>query len=368
MTSAIIVAAGKGTRMGPQVDKLFLELDGCPIVAHTWRRFEQAACIDEIVLVVRDGMQAAFNDLADSTSSGRPFRLVVGGKERQDSVWNGLEALSPRTEIVAIQDAARPCTSQALSPPPSQPPAKPAPPSPPSPSPIPSRNRGDGKLIERTLDRSRLWAVQTPQTFRVEIIRRALSEVRQPGPAGHRRHRRLRTDRPAGPARAQRPAQPQGHPPGGPALRRGLLRSMGRERSEVPLPVAAPLNPNPHATGTQTSNQRSRPPEGSAFGFPADFGLRTSGFTIGAASRLRICRIRTSLTAASALGPALANSPAPIIVCQNDFRVIMKRRLIYGLVVTVLGVNLLIGARVYFSSAQAAEKDPPTPASSSFPT
>ena len=41
MTSAIIVAAGKGTRMGPSVDKLFLELDGCPIVAHTWRRFER---------------------------------------------------------------------------------------------------------------------------------------------------------------------------------------------------------------------------------------------------------------------------------------------------------------------------------------
>ena len=43
MVSAIIVAAGKGTRMGPKVDKLFLELDGCPVVAHTWRRFEEAA-------------------------------------------------------------------------------------------------------------------------------------------------------------------------------------------------------------------------------------------------------------------------------------------------------------------------------------
>jgi bifunctional N-acetylglucosamine-1-phosphate-uridyltransferase/glucosamine-1-phosphate-acetyltransferase GlmU-like protein len=59
MISAIIVAAGKGTRMGPQVDKLFLELDGCPIVAHTWRRFEEAQCIDELLLAVREGMQAA---------------------------------------------------------------------------------------------------------------------------------------------------------------------------------------------------------------------------------------------------------------------------------------------------------------------
>ena len=181
MNSAIIVAAGKGTRMGPQVDKLFLELDGCPIVAHTWRRFEEAGCIDELLLVVRDGMQATFAALAEQYKFKKRFRLVAGGKERQDSVWNGLEALSPKTEIVAIQDAARPCTSAALI----------------AATVAAAREVGaavaaqavtdtikesrDGKLIERTLDRSRLWAVQTPQTFRVDIIRRALSVVRQGG-------------------------------------------------------------------------------------------------------------------------------------------------------------------------------------------
>src|SRR5256885_2213621 len=60
MISAIIVAAGKGTRMGSAGDKLFLELNGCPIVAHCWRVFDQAKCIDELVLVVREGMQAGF--------------------------------------------------------------------------------------------------------------------------------------------------------------------------------------------------------------------------------------------------------------------------------------------------------------------
>src|ERR1035441_8252803 len=103
MISAIIVAAGKGTRMGPQVDKLFVELDGCPIVAHTWRRFEEAACIEELLLVVREGMQAVFAALAEKYKFKKRFRLVAGGKERQDSVWNGLEALSPEAEIVAIQ-------------------------------------------------------------------------------------------------------------------------------------------------------------------------------------------------------------------------------------------------------------------------
>ena len=181
MISAIIVAAGKGTRMGPQVDKLFLQLDGCPIVAHTWRRFEEAGCIDELLLIVRDGMQGAFAGLAEQYKFKKSFRLIAGGMERQDSVWNGLEALSPKTEIVAIQDAARPCTSSALI----------------AATVAAAREVGaavaaqavtdtikesrDGKLIERTLDRSRLWAVQTPQTFRVDIIRRALSVVRQGG-------------------------------------------------------------------------------------------------------------------------------------------------------------------------------------------
>ena len=181
MVSAIIVAAGKGTRMGPNVDKLFLELHGRPVVAHAWLRFEHAACIDEVVLVVREGMQSAFAEMADLYQLKKPHRLVAGGKERQDSVWNGLGAISPQSQIVAIHDAARPCTSSSLI----------------AATVEAAREMGaavaaqpvtdtikesvDGKLVERTLDRSRLWAVQTPQAFRVEIIRRALGEVRQRG-------------------------------------------------------------------------------------------------------------------------------------------------------------------------------------------
>lgn len=84
MVSAVIVAAGKGTRMGPNVDKLFLELNGCPVVAHTWRRFDSAPCIDDLVLVVRDGLQPAFEEMAEKFHFKKPFRLVAGGKERQD--------------------------------------------------------------------------------------------------------------------------------------------------------------------------------------------------------------------------------------------------------------------------------------------
>src|ERR1700748_1850037 len=114
MVSIIIVAAGKGTRMGANVDKLWLEVAGRPVVAHTWQQFNDAAGGDEIILVVRDGMQSHFTELAAQFHFQKPFKLVVGGAERQDSVWNGLEAVSPQTEIVAIQDAARPCTSAEL--------------------------------------------------------------------------------------------------------------------------------------------------------------------------------------------------------------------------------------------------------------
>ncbi len=181
MIAAIIVAAGQGTRMGPNVDKLFLEVAGKPVVAHTWARFDALDEIDEIVVVVREGMEADFHELAAEHGMMKPYRLVAGGKERQDSVWNGLQALSPEVEIVAIQDGARPCTSlqqirDTIS---------------------FAREYGaavaaqrvtdtikesvDGTTVAAHLDRSRLWAVQTPQTFRLTVIREALGRVRNQG-------------------------------------------------------------------------------------------------------------------------------------------------------------------------------------------
>ena len=181
MISAIIVAAGQGTRMGAGGDKLFLEVAGRPVVAHTWHRFEDAAAIGEIILVVRDGAQHAFEELASRFGFKKPFRLVPGGKERQESVWAGLEALSSAAELVAIHDGARPCTTEDLIAATLQ----------------AARATGaavaaqrvtdtikesdDGTVITRHLDRARLWSVQTPQCFRVEVIRRALGLVRQRG-------------------------------------------------------------------------------------------------------------------------------------------------------------------------------------------
>lgn len=181
MVSGIIVAAGKGTRMGPNIDKLFLELNGCPVVAHTWRQFERAGCVDALVLVVREGMEPAFEALARQQGFRKPFRLVAGGKERQDSVWRGLEAVPAGTEIVAIQDAARPCTSGELIAATVQAAREIGAAVAAQPVTDTIKESADGGLVERTVDRSRLWAVQTPQTFRLEVIRRGLEEVRRRG-------------------------------------------------------------------------------------------------------------------------------------------------------------------------------------------
>lgn len=180
-TAAIIVAAGKGTRMGTNSDKLFLEVAGRPVVAHTWQRFNDASCVDEVILVVRDGMQSAFAALAAQFGFQKSHRFVTGGAERQDSVWQGLEALSPTTEIVTIQDAARPCTSERLILATIEAARETGAAVAAQPVTDTVKESTDGRTISRTVDRSKLWSVQTPQTFRVEVIRRALAEVRRRG-------------------------------------------------------------------------------------------------------------------------------------------------------------------------------------------
>ena len=132
-----------------------------------------------VIRGVRDGMQKVFKDLAAKFKFQKPFRIAVGGAERQDSVWNGLEALTPKAEIVAIHDAARPCTSKELIAATVKAAEETGAAVAAQPLTDTIKESADGKLIQRMLDRSRLWAVQTPQTFRVEVIRRALTEARR---------------------------------------------------------------------------------------------------------------------------------------------------------------------------------------------
>jgi len=165
--------------MGPKADKLFLEVAGRPVIAHTWQCFNDARSVGEIVVVVRKGTEAAFEEVAAKFKFRKPFRIVVGGAERQDSVWNGLEALSPMTEIVAIHDAARPCVTEELIAATIRRALETGAAVAARPVTDTIKQSADGRFVQRTLDRSRLWSVQTPQTFRIEIIRRALAEARR---------------------------------------------------------------------------------------------------------------------------------------------------------------------------------------------
>lgn len=181
MNAAIIVAAGAGTRMGAGVDKLFLPLAGRPVVWHAWRQLDASPWVQQIILVVREGRQAHFAALAQEPPLTKPFKVVAGGAERQDSVSNGLAALDPEVELVAIHDGARPCVTQELLEATFQAAAQHG-------AAVAAQKVTDTLkeadaegFIRRTVDRTHLWAVQTPQTFRVEIIRRALAAARQQG-------------------------------------------------------------------------------------------------------------------------------------------------------------------------------------------
>ena len=163
-----------------QANKLFMEVAGLPLVGHTWRRFDRFAGTAEIVIVTRGNPVHFMKNLAKHIAAAKPWHIVEGA-ERQDSVWNGVNATDEASAVVAIQDGARPCTplgslGQAIEDAREMGAAV-----------LAKRvsdtlKRGDGQAqILGTVDRENLWAVQTPQVFRREVILAALAKVRNEG-------------------------------------------------------------------------------------------------------------------------------------------------------------------------------------------
>jgi len=107
--SAIIVAAGKGRRMGTKLNKVFLKLNGKPVLYYTLNVFEKLLELNEIVLVVsNEDIDYCRREIVDKYSFKKVRRIVAGGMERQESVFNGLKAVDSRCDIVMIHDGARP--------------------------------------------------------------------------------------------------------------------------------------------------------------------------------------------------------------------------------------------------------------------
>lgn len=179
---AVIVAAGSGKRMGGQRNKLWLPLAGEPILAHTVRLFVQHPDIHEIVLAVS---QQDHDDVrAWLEAEGIELTVTLGGAERQDSVRNGLAALSPDCSYVLVHDAARPFVTheqisdmirrvqrdQATI------------------MAVPVKDTikvvGATGIVESTPARESLWAVQTPQAFRMSLLREAHEAAVEAGRMG----------------------------------------------------------------------------------------------------------------------------------------------------------------------------------------
>ncbi|MCP4396799.1 MAG: 2-C-methyl-D-erythritol 4-phosphate cytidylyltransferase [bacterium] len=181
--SAIIVAAGKGERMGSSMDlpKQFLPIGGVPILAHTLNTFALSKLVDEIVLVTRPEFRSQCEALIQQYRIQKVSAVTAGGKERKDSVWRGLQAADSRTEIVLIHDAVRMFVSQAVIAESVQGARRhgaaiAAVPAKDTIKQIILHAEGDqtqpsGLFVEKTFDRSVLWQIQTPQTFQFDLIR-----------------------------------------------------------------------------------------------------------------------------------------------------------------------------------------------------
>ena len=181
----IIVAGGSGSRMNSDLPKQFLPLNGIPVLMHTIRRFAQAKSQPNIVLVLHADMLLFWEELCQEHHFSIAHRIVTGGATRFQSVRNGLDAIlqahssSKLSDVlVAIHDAARPLISPrhidrcfeettkygatVLA--------------------VTSTNsiRQGNEIENSALDRNHIWMVQTPQTFRGDILQQAFLQQELP--------------------------------------------------------------------------------------------------------------------------------------------------------------------------------------------
>jgi 2-C-methyl-D-erythritol 4-phosphate cytidylyltransferase len=176
---AVIVAAGSASRMGG-IDKVMAPLGGEPMVVRTVRQFQNCDAIREIVIVTRADLLIPISDLCHGFDKVKA--VVVGGNSRDESVWQGLNALSDKVKLVAVQDGARPfadwqlidrvvrCANSYGA-------AAPA---------IPVKDTikiVKGGIVASTPNRSELQAVQTPQVFDFDLLRGALQKAKADGAA-----------------------------------------------------------------------------------------------------------------------------------------------------------------------------------------
>ena len=174
---AVIVAAGSASRMGG-IDKVMAELGGEPMIVRTVRAFQECDAVSEIVIVTREDLILPITNLCKAYTKVK--MVVAGGKSRQESVDQGLSALSKDIKLAAIHDGARPLITWqlidwAIRAANTYGAAAPA---------IPVKDTiktVEGGIVVNTPDRAKLRAVQTPQVFDIDLLKGALLKARQDG-------------------------------------------------------------------------------------------------------------------------------------------------------------------------------------------
>ena len=177
MNGVVIVAAGTGSRMNMGINKQFIKLEGKEIIAYTIEKFYNNSNIEDIVVVVKEDESDFFKKEILDKYNFKNVKIAYGGKERQDSVYNGLKLLDEKCDVVLIHDGARPFVSdeiidtcieevkehKAIV------------------VGVPVKDTikviDNDKNIVDTPNRSVLWAVQTPQTFDYNILIHAYKDA-----------------------------------------------------------------------------------------------------------------------------------------------------------------------------------------------
>ena len=176
MNGVVIVAAGTGSRMNMGINKQFIKLEGKEVIVYTIEKFYNNPNIDDIVVVVKESEAEFFKKEIIEKYNFKNIKIAYGGKERQDSIYNGLKCVDKNCKIVLIHDGARPfvdnriieeCISVAKE--------KKA-----VVVGVPVKDTIkiviDGKITD-TPNRANLWSAQTPQTFDYSLIKKAYDEA-----------------------------------------------------------------------------------------------------------------------------------------------------------------------------------------------
>ena len=177
----LMPAAGMGTRLGCDGPKALIDLDGRPMLVCTLARMASIGLLNSAVITAPGDCLDEFRRVLREAFPGDDIRVIAGGRERQESVELGLEALEHNTEIVIVHDAARPFVAPSAV----QASIDAAAEMGAATVAIPASDTilvaDDAGGLESTPDRTRLWLCQTPQTFRVEVLREAHREAREQG-------------------------------------------------------------------------------------------------------------------------------------------------------------------------------------------